>query len=415
MTESTAAIAAGKARPAAGGPFVYDNTLVVLSAFIVALVSYDRLAVGFIAPYLVTALNLTNFQVGSLVSILGLSVAICGFFAGRLADAKGWGKQIVIASLVGFAICCVLTSLAPSYTFLLVTRFLTGMAIGPATTVSQGVFTGQSTPSRLGVNVGAETLIIYLLSQMAGPVILIALASSFGWQAAFLASSLPALAFAVWYVFAIKPTARPVVVATAAGEAPAIGPAPNNVWICLVVFVLFMAWMIVHGTFLSQYLVNERRFTNAELSLVLSVLGAAAAIGGLGLPVLSNTVGRKPVAILGCIGAAAFPFVVQFFHGPLPVYAALLFITWLLPVGATSMFVLLIPGESAAPSKTASNIAMILGSGEIFGVFSPIIGGRLADSFGLPSVFWFTGGLGVAAILMALLLKETRQRAPAAQ
>jgi len=63
----------------------YENAVMILLSLAFVFVVFDRLALNFLAPFVVPKLNLTNTQLGALAASLGLTWAVSGYVA-RSAD-----------------------------------------------------------------------------------------------------------------------------------------------------------------------------------------------------------------------------------------------------------------------------------------------------------------------------------------
>src|SRR5690348_16804396 len=77
------------------GP-VYPWVLVGLLSFNFGVVYFDRNTLNFLMPLIQPELHLSNKQIGLLGSVLGASWAIAGFGIGRLSDATGQRKLLLV-------------------------------------------------------------------------------------------------------------------------------------------------------------------------------------------------------------------------------------------------------------------------------------------------------------------------------
>jgi MFS family permease len=160
--------------------------------------------------------------------------------------------------------------------------------------------------------------------------------------------------------------------------------------------------------------VQVRGFAPTEMGSTMSVLGLAGCVGGLGLPMLSDRIGRRAVLVLAMILATLVPLAALFWVGANWVLSLLLF-CGSLSVGALPIFAVVVPGESVPAAKVASTIALIVGTGEIIGgVGSPLLAGKLADHFGLATPFWLTLAAAAICFLLSLAIKTGSANRPAA-
>ncbi|WP_413113611.1 MFS transporter [Thaumasiovibrio sp. DFM-14] len=96
--------------------------------------------------YIGIEFGLSNLQIGTVVSAPSLGAIVALFFAGKIADA--WGRKktlILIAVLYVFSALC--SALAPNYEFLVAARFVGGLAFSSLSLAS--MYIGEVAPSRL--------------------------------------------------------------------------------------------------------------------------------------------------------------------------------------------------------------------------------------------------------------------------
>jgi predicted MFS family arabinose efflux permease len=134
--------------------------------------------------------------------------------------------------------------------------------------------------------------------------------------------------------------------------------------------------------------------------VVTSAIGFGGFFGQFGWPGLSDRFGRKPLAILGFVGATAC---VWWFASTgaatLPLFAAL-FVCSFFCLGNVALITGPIATESAPAGLISSAIGIVVGAGEIFG-------GGVADRFGLPSVLYVALAGVALGIVVCLFLRET--------
>jgi len=406
----------GSCRSFLGG---YESRMVLVTSLVISILAFDRLSTGYIGPYLIKAFQLTNTELGALYSIQAVAVAVFGYFFGRVSDATGRRKHLLVPMLVIAAICSLGSLLVQTYLMLMVLRLAMGVAMGGISPITQSILSSQSTPSRMGLNIGIQTLLMFLVSQMLGPIIFTRLAASWGWQAAYLASALPFLLMALAVVWTVRDSSP------ATGPSPATVPAPSeedpasadqqktvvrNVWLCIGISSCFMLWLVVHSTFLPLFLVQVRGYSPTEAGAMLSVLGVAGCVGGLGLPMLSDHIGRRAALVVGMALSLVVPLTALFWTGPGWTLSVLFFLGWL-SVGTLPIYAVVVPGESVCPTKVAATIALTIGAGEVIGgVAGPLLAGQLADSLGLASLFWFTCGAALTCLVLVMALEQPRER-----
>lgn len=185
--------------------FSYENRLLILLSFTFGFVLFDRMALNFLVPFFDEELGLNNTQIGLLASLLALAWAISGYVIGTLSDKTGKRKKYLLLAVVIFSACSFISGLAASFAFLLMTRIIMGFAEGPVLPLSQSIMVSASTEKRRGFNMGfMQSFGSNLLGTMLAPIILVALATSYGWRNAFFIAGVPGLILAVIGFFVIR-------------------------------------------------------------------------------------------------------------------------------------------------------------------------------------------------------------------
>lgn len=189
--------------------FSYENLVILLMGLAFGFVFFDRLAISFLAPFLVPELGLNNTQLGVLASALALTWAISGYGVGVLSDYLGNRKTLLVIAIVVFSACSILSGLATSFLMLLGARLLMGFAEGPVLPIAQSIMAAESSEHRRGFNMGVlQNFISSLLSNFAAPLILVAVGVAYGWREAFYIAGIPGFIVAILIMFFIREPAR---------------------------------------------------------------------------------------------------------------------------------------------------------------------------------------------------------------
>jgi hypothetical protein len=101
------------------------------------------------------------------------------------------------------------------------------------------------------------------------------------------------------------------------------------------------------------------------------------------------------------------PLGALYFGGSTWILAAIFFFGWAL-TGLFPLFMGTIPSESVGVRYMTTAMALVMGTGEVFGgVLSPALAGWAADRAGLAAPLWIMFGLCITAGTLALGLSET--------
>ena len=181
-----------------------------------------------------------------------------------------------------------------------------------------------------------------------------------------------------------------------------------NIVVCMLALLCAMACVFVLGAMVPIYLTNAVQLTPTDVGVVASALGFGGFFGQFGWPGLSDRFGRKPLAILGFIGATISVWWFANAGGAvLPLFVAL-FVCSFFCLGNVALITGPIATESAPRGLISSAIGVVVGAGEIFGGgVAPYIAGEVTDRYGLPSAL-NVALTGVAlGIVVCLFLRET--------
>ncbi len=402
----------------------YEIRMIGVLTLMFGFVFFDRNAMGNLAPFITTSLHLTNGQIGALSSGLSICWAISGFVIGTLSDALGRRKSILIITVVIFSVCSVISGLAPSFGVLLASRMLMGLAEGPILPIAQSLVVLESAENRRGFNMGVmQNLGSNLIGSFLGPVILTALAQYFSWRGAFFVAAVPGLICAalMWlYVREPAKDAQVAVAAVAPGEPAAVARPTSaaqtlqqamgyrNMWICILLSITMVPWMILGWTFLPTIYGTLRHLSHSETSWLVGALGISAAVFAFIVPGLSDRFGRKPIMVIFTFIGIFYPLAALYYQGSSWMLAALVFLGWSAS-GTFPLFMATIPSETIPSRYVATTLGLVMGLGELIGGgLVPWLAGRAADHFEkLEVTMWIASGLGVIATILTLFLVET--------
>jgi MFS family permease len=393
---------------------VYPWVLVGLLSFNFGVVYFDRNTINFLMPLIQPELHLSNSQVGWLAAALGASWALAGFGIGRLSDATGQRKMLLVICALVFSASSVLQGWAAGFTMLIATRILMGLAEGGVMPISQALIAAEVDPARRGLAMGiTQNFGANLLSNFLGPIVVVAIAVAFGWRRAFYLAGIPGVLAALLMIFLIREPTREEQAKQAAAVTAPVGSGAwkhRNVLLCVVLSILLVAFVVVWATFMPLYLINVRHLSPTVMSWLMSTFGLTSMGFAFLVPGSSDVLGRRPVAIAMSLIGALIPLSALFVDQPL----WLVFVLSGLGAAVSGVFPLVmatIPSETVPPHQLATALGLTMGFGEIIGgVFAPMIAGSVADAYGLQVTLWILVGLSVVTCLLACFLQETAPR-----
>lgn len=390
------------------GWLAYENQLVGVLTVTFGVVMIDRLAVNFLAPFFSRELHLSNAQIGILASGLALTWAISGVVVGRFCDRLGHQRLVLCLAVVGFSLCSFLSGFAGSFGMLFVTRLLMGLSEGPVLPISHILLARESSPARRGLNMGVMQMLgSNVLGTFLAPLLLVLVADVWGWRKAFFVAGIPGLLCALLLWRVVRDPGPAVSVPQL--KTPGLGPLlrSRNIVLCMIIAGLNVGWVLLCFVFLPLYFTQVGGFSPRTMSLLMSVLGVAAIVASLVVSGLSDRIGRKPVVILFASLGLLVPIGIAL-YGQSPVLLAGMLFVGFFAAGTSPLLMATIPAETAFGPHVATVVGLVIGAAEIISALvGPLLGGFVADAFGLAATLWLQVGLIVVVVILACFLRET--------
>ena len=392
----------------------YQVMLVALLSINFGIVFFDRNSLNFLMPFVQPDLRLNNTQVGMLAGALSLTWALAAFGIGFVSDKTGSRKGLLILATLAFSACSILSGIAASFALLLGARLLMGVAEGGIMPISQAMIAAEIKPGRRGLAMGiTQNFGSNLLGSFVAPVLLVAFAAAYGWRHAFFLAAAPGLITALLMWRLIREVPRDAGgIPAAQGERLTMREAlaERNVWICAVVGILLVSYLVVCWAFMPLYLTQVRGYDPQTMGWLMGVLGISATVGSFLISGLSDRLGRRPLMIAMPLLGVILPLGAMYYGGSVWILAAIFFVGWGVN-GVFPLFMATIPSESVDPRHTATVLGLCMGTGEVLGgVLSPFLAGVAADRAGLQAPLWMMLGLTLAGGLLAFALRETAPR-----
>lgn len=388
----------------------YEFTIVALLIIFWGCVGLNRFGIGMIFPKIVPEFKMQLWQAGLLISGTSITWAFSSWFGGWLSDR--YGRRPVLLPAAAFsALMTAAMGLTWSFLSMFVVRDLLGVGDGVGWSVGEAVVNEESAPQRRGLNQALFTAGYTLIGVGVGALIITSLMVHVGWR----------------WVFPIIGVATALVVVALAllMREPQAGPArqkhdwrvaiqllrdPSMVYL-VIMGCAVLAWLQLSVGFNVLYLTKVRHFALPQAGSIVSVWGFAGAAGQVVLPLLSDRLGRRPVicaAALVCAASLYFYLNGQF---------DLTGMRWLLGLSGFCGWGLLplVIATCVSEIVTADVRATALGMTNFFGVIvgttiMPVVGGVVADHFGLAGALWLLIGCQIIVAALILAVRETAPR-----
>ncbi|MBA4025502.1 MAG: MFS transporter permease [Gordonia sp.] len=161
----------------------YQILIVAVCSLVNLLDGYDLFVMGYALPH-ISDEYATAAAKGYLVSAALFGIGVGAFFLARLADVHG-RRPVLIGALILNTAGLLISSLAPNYSVLIVSRFATGMAIGVLGAISMIIAQEMSPPSRRSLSVGVVLFGYPLGTFVAGLAGAAVIEAAGGWKGLF--------------------------------------------------------------------------------------------------------------------------------------------------------------------------------------------------------------------------------------
>lgn len=361
-------------------------------------------AVMSLVPYFSVGLGIDEPTAGHVISAYALGVVVGAPVIAVLA-AKIPRRTLLIGLMAVFGVANLLSALAPSYEWMLVFRFLSGLPHGAYFGVAALVAASIAPPNRRAQAV-ARVMLGLTVATIVGVPLANGIGQVLGWRWGFGIVALLAL-LTMALIFAYAPRDRVVPGASPLRELGALRS--RQVWLTLAIGAIGFGGMFAVYTYLASTLIEVTRVSPALVPLVLGIFGLGLTAGTLAGAWAADRALMPSIGGMLLWTAAAlalFPFaagniwtisIVVFLIGTSGGLGAMLQ-TRLMDVAGEAQTL------AAALNHSAFNTANALG---------PWLGGlAIAAGYGWTSTGWVGTGLALAGFLIwVVALLDQRARA----
>jgi MFS transporter, Spinster family, sphingosine-1-phosphate transporter len=387
----------------------------------------DRQVIVSLFPHLKEEWGLSDKQLGGLVSIVSITVAVGGIPIALIADRVSRVKSIVVMA-GAWSLATISCMFAGGYGALFTARAVVGLGEAGYGSVGAGLIASHF-PSRMRGTLMAGFFASASFGSVLGVILGGVIADRWGWKAAFGVVGIPGLALALLYLFVrdyktveLTPkleAARQTPGSLARHIVRVLTRSRTMLWICiaapaqLIVVSAVWAW-------LPSFLVRSQGITPQAAGIKASLVVLAGAVGSIVWGALVDRVGRRgPGAKLRTVAllCLATMLVICFAFGAPRLGIALSGQTqfMLIVLGGLLMTCHVGPASAAIidvthPGVRSTGASILSLFQNLFGLaLGPFIAGALSDSVGLETALTVTplcGLIAVAAFLRAAVTYE---------
>ncbi len=333
-----------------------------------------------------------------MVSAFSLTYGISQLPAGWLTDRVG-ARIMITIGICGVAVAGFFVGLSLGYFVILVFMALMGLAGGGYHPAAPPIIAAAVEPKKRGRALGMHT-IGGGASYFIAPIIAAAIASVWGWRAAFISLAIPATIFGILFYIVIGRISAKRDAAGVMSETSV--PAEPGRWQRLV-FVIVMstftqAVLSSIVAFVPLFMVDHFGVSKTVAASFLSVYYAAGLwVGPLG-GYFSDRVGSVPLLVGVCLIAGPVVYLLSLVSHAVA-FGALIFILGIITYVRMPVSESYIVGQTTLRNRSTVLGIYYFGTQEGAGILTAVIG-YLVDHFGFRSVFTVSG----ASVLLVALL-----------
>jgi len=390
-----------------------ELAILILVSMSAGFVFFERMSVN----YLFAHMEITSTQLGTLGSAFALAFAVgaafCGSVIGKLGIKRTAAIFIILMGIVSFC-----QSLITSFAGLVALRILSGLVCGPVIPVAGTILNESISGKRRGLFIGImQGLSPALFSATIAPVVLTAIADSYGWQKSYWVMIAPCIVISLLILKFYDPDAMKPSFSQDEGEMheSAEKSAYRDLFrdktypFSFLLSTFTVCSYVLSLTYMPSYLAMARSndYTSAEQTLILTGLGFGGMLWGVLATGLSDKFGRKQILIPAyAICALGFLLVLGVTVTPI-MLVAILTLTYTLQ-GSNSIAMSILPGDSLKSSVAiAKGIGFNQFSGEIIGgVGMMMLAGYLADNFSPAIPIYMAIGCAAVCLLLSSIMKN---------
>ena len=378
-------------------------------------------------PFIAKDLGLSYAEAGGLISVFHGASFIANAGSGAVVDITGRKVLIQALSLVFGGAALMAVGLASGIWLLVGLLVIIGLSNNLWHPAAMSFLSARYPASR-GFALSVHTLGASF-GDMIAPVAAGGMLTWMTWQGTASVSALPVFAVAVLLLFTLsggtgavvggasEPSAeggakKPADHTMSFGEylTGAVGLFRNRAVLGICIMSAFRS-MAQNGLliFLPLYMADVLGFTPVLLGVALMVLQIGGFIAGPIAGIVSDRIGRQPIVLVAMASTTGVIASLTFVHHEflfIAVMAVLGFVLFAVRPVIHSWTMDLTPKEMGG-----SAISLLFGTQSAFSALVPVVGGLIADTWGLQTVFYLFAGFVFASTLMTLRLPDPSLRA----
>ncbi|MEM8743525.1 MAG: MFS transporter [Pseudomonadota bacterium] len=368
-------------------------------------------------PFIAREFGMIYTQAGALVTVFHVSSLLANLGSGAVVDMRGRRVLVQACSLIVGAAALMAMGLVTSAIWLVPLVVLIGVTnnLWHPAAIS---YLSQCFPQNRGYALAIHTLGASVGDAVA-PVVAGSALLIMSWQATAGVVSIPVLIVAALILFTLNSAdkasdAKSEQNGGFRGYIKGVGGLLRDRAVIGLCTMAAFRSMTQNGlqVFLPLYLVNVLKVSPSILGLAIMSMQVGAMLGGPVAGVMSDRIGRQPVTLI-CVTASTIVII-----GLTLVDGMVLFILAASLLGLALFAVRPVihswAMDLAPPSMSGSIISLLFGAQSALSALVPLVGGMIADRWGLASVFYvFAGTLMIANVIVLFLPNHSAKRTDA--
>lgn len=257
------------------------------------LVGTDLFVVSPLLPFISEEYKISSVMTGWMVTVFAVTYAFSAPFLGWVSDKKGRRKFITFG-LLSFIFSNILTAYAPSFSWLIVSRVLTGFSVASITPLIYAIIGDIAPPNRRGTWL---SIVVsgHLTALWAGAPIGTLLEHLLGWRSVFVVMAIMGAILVVvnFKTWASIPKNYSTTNLLHGNLLRILGSVSvTTVW-AISMYALYV--------YLGAVLYSENNFTSSEIALAITFYGAGAVLGSLTSGQLTDKFGERKISMISLI------------------------------------------------------------------------------------------------------------------
>ena len=373
----------------------------------VVVVGYGQMHVVMEVNDILADLQLSLADWGGLWSAISFGALITAIVGGTLGDRFGVRRVIGFGVLM-MGITLGLRGTATSFSQMYLWMFLFGVALAlPFTNIPKALGTWFP-QEELGLANGSTQAGFGLGGGLAGVLTPLLLLNLGGWrEVSYLLGTVAVVIAVIWFFTIPEPekAADEQQGQTGAKEGLLQVLKIRDLWIVAICNMLLMGSFLGIIGYVATYLIDERAMTPGAAGFVVSLVLWSYIGGAILLPSLSDRIGLRRTVIFPSLLVASICMLLAAYATGMSLW--IVAIVWGITAGAAPLaFVIPLEMKGIGPGLAGSAIGIIVTTGYLGGMVSPIIGMGLAEARPIAGFFFWSGCYILAACLF-LVVKET--------